>query len=78
MSKETPFIHLRDSSNIAKWRYLIKDKSMEIVFKGNQQVLYSYSGVNPAVVKKFGDSESKGSYFHIHIKNQYKMSKKPL
>jgi hypothetical protein len=76
--KRVPFIVARDSSNIAKWRYILEDKTIEIIFKGNQQIVYSYEGVGPAIAKSFSMAESKGNYFHIHIKNQYKMSKNPL
>lgn len=75
MAKPIPFIFTTDSNNIAKYRYDANKRTLDIVFRGNPKVFYRYYNVSPARYKRFQESPSKGTYFHINIKEQYKNRK---
>jgi len=62
-----------DSSNIRTLDYDSKSRRLIVGFKPSGE--YSYFGVPEKVFKAFVESESKGSFFHKVIRNNYKYEK---
>jgi hypothetical protein len=64
---------VKGSSNIDRIGYDADANRMTVRFKGG--LTYSYADVPPEVHKAFRKAESKGSYFHQHIRGAFEHSK---
>lgn len=61
-----------DSTSIHKAAYHHKDGVLLIFFKSNKTLGYVYGGVPPIVWRDFKKADSKGTFFHFHIKGAYR------
>jgi lysyl-tRNA synthetase class 2 len=57
------------SSVINGFDYDVDNKMLVVVFQNG--ALYTYLGVPEEVVEGWLAADSKGSYFHAHIRNQF-------
>jgi hypothetical protein len=62
-----------ESSNLASFGYLVRSKTLEIRF--NNGSVYQYMDVPRDVYEELQASESKGKFFHSHIRNSYAYKK---
>lgn len=62
------------SSNIDAIGYDDEAKRLTVKFKSGQT--HDYHGVDPAHWAKLSSAESVGKYFHAHIRNAHKSSKR--
>lgn len=63
------FIPTPGSSNIAGYAYDASTDTLTISFTSGDD--YHFLNVPPAVVRDFGNSGSKGQFFHRQIKGRY-------
>jgi len=62
-----------DSSNISGASYNPNAGTLTIQFHSGG--VYEYHGVAPEIAEKFFDADSKGGFFHEHIKSNYSFKK---
>ena len=63
-----------DSSMMTSIGYSVESATLEIEFKNTGEV-WQYFNVSEEVYNGLKYSDSKGRYFHQHIKNQYSESR---
>jgi len=75
---------MRKAKNIENWVKVSSTNIAGIGYEEETQTLYvqfshggtySYSGVPSSVFEDFKMSQSKGTFFHTHIKNEYSYKK---
>jgi hypothetical protein len=62
-----------DSSHIGGFDYDVDTKTLMVAFKNG--ALYTFEDVPVEVVEGLVASDSKGKYFHAHIRNQFATTK---
>lgn len=60
-----------ESTSIKSIAYDAQTREMEVQFHKGDQRLYHFYGVPPDVFQEFALSDSKGSFYHQHIKDRY-------
>jgi hypothetical protein len=64
---------IKGSSNISRVGYDADAKQLTVHFKGGGR--YSYAGVPDEVYKALLAADSKGGYFHTHIRGEFEATK---
>ena len=62
-----------ESDHITRFRYDRNTQVLIIEFQGNYQ--YEYKDVPPAIMARFQQVQSKGTFFHKYIAPNYKFTK---